>query len=130
MTTRKFTPSVTRGPRLNPGEIAITPPEDLGVDVPASGLQKAMPYVMGVCMLGMIAIMVLSGTKQQSPYMLMTPLMMIMMSLSMVGAGGGSGKKVPEINADRKEYLRYLAGRDHCRGVPMIDSRSFGWGAW
>ena len=26
-------------------------------------------------------------------------------------AGGGSGgKKVPEINADRKEYLRYLAG--------------------
>jgi type VII secretion protein EccCa len=111
MTTRKFTPSVTRGPRLNPGEIAITPPEDLGVDVPASGLQKAMPYVMGVCMLGMIAIMVMSGTKQLSPYMMMTPLMMIMMSLSMVGAGGGGGgKKVPEINADRKEYLRYLAG--------------------
>ncbi len=110
MTTKKFTPTVTRGPRLNPGEIAITPPEDLGVDVAASGLQKAMPYVMGVCMLGMIAIMVLSGTKQLSPYMLMTPLMMIMMSLSMVGAGGGSGKKVPEINADRKEYLRYLAG--------------------
>jgi type VII secretion protein EccCa len=110
MTTKKFTPSVTRGPRLNPGEIAITPPEDLGVDVPASGLQKAMPYVMGVCMLGMIAIMVLSGTKQLSPYMLMTPLMMIMMSLSMAGAGGGGGKKVPEINADRKEYLRYLAG--------------------
>ena len=24
--------------------------------------------------------------------------------------GGGGGKKVPEINADRKEYLRYLAG--------------------
>jgi type VII secretion protein EccCa len=111
MTTKKFTPSVTRGPRLNPGEIAITPPEDLGVDVPASGLQKAMPYVMGVCMLGMIAIMVMSGTKQLSPYMMMTPLMMIMMSLSMVGAGGGGGgKKVPEINADRKEYLRYLAG--------------------
>ncbi|GAH32256.1 unnamed protein product, partial [marine sediment metagenome] len=58
MTTRKFTPSVTRGPRLTPGEIAVTPPEDLGVDVPPSFMQRVMPYVMGVCMLGMIGIMV------------------------------------------------------------------------
>jgi hypothetical protein len=110
MTTRKFTPTVTRGPRLTPGEISVTPPEDLGVDIPPSGVQKALPYVMGVCMLGMIAIMVVSGTKQLSPYMLMMPLMMIMMSMSMLAGGGGGGKKVPEINADRKEYLRYLAG--------------------
>jgi type VII secretion protein EccCa len=111
MSTRKFTPSVTRGPRLTPGEIAVVPPEDLGVEVPPGFVQKVMPYVMGVCMLGMIGIMVFTGTKALSPYMMMTPLMMIMMSLSMVGAGGGGGgKKVPEINADRKEYLRYLAG--------------------
>ncbi|OBI21794.1 type VII secretion protein EccCa [Mycobacterium sp. E2462] len=111
MTTRKFTPTVTRGPRLTPGEITVTPPEDLGVDIPPSGVQKVLPYVMGVCMLGMIAIMVLTGTRALSPYMLMMPLMMIMMSLSMMAGGGsGGGKKVPEINADRKEYLRYLAG--------------------
>ncbi|MBV8786863.1 MAG: type VII secretion protein EccCa [Mycobacterium sp.] len=110
MTTKKFTPSIARGPRLTPGEISVTAPEDLGVDIPPSGLQKALPYVMGVCMLGMIAIMVLTGTRQLSPYMLMMPLMMIMMSLSMMAGGGGGGKKVPEINADRKEYLRYLAG--------------------
>ncbi len=111
MTTKKFTPTVVRGPRLTPGEISVAPPEDLGVDIPPSGIQKALPYVMGVCMLGMIAIMVLTGTRALSPYMLMMPLMMIMMSLSMVaGGGGGGGKKVPEINADRKEYLRYLAG--------------------
>ncbi|OBA77137.1 type VII secretion protein EccCa [Mycobacterium sp. 1554424.7] len=111
MTTKKFTPTVTRGPRLTPGEISVAPPEDLGVDVPPSGLQKALPYVMGVCMLGMIGIMIFTGTRQLSPYMLMMPLMMIMMSVSMMaGGGGGGGKKVPEINADRKEYLRYLAG--------------------
>jgi type VII secretion protein EccCa len=112
MTTKKFTPSVTRGPRLTPGEISVTPPEDLGVDIPPSGLQKALPYVMGVCMLGMIGIMIFTGTRALSPYMLMMPLMMIMMSVSMMAGGGGSGggKKVPEINADRKEYLRYLAG--------------------
>jgi type VII secretion protein EccCa len=110
VTTKKFTPSIARGPRLTPGEISVTPPEDLGVDIPPTGLQKALPYVMGACMLGMIAIMVLTGTRQLSPYMLMMPLMMIMMSLSMMAGGGGGGKKVPEINADRKEYLRYLAG--------------------
>ncbi len=111
MTTKKFTPIVTRGPRLTPGEISLTPPEDLGVDIPPSGVQKALPYVMGGCMLGMIAIMVVTGTRQLSPYMLMMPLMMIMMIVGMHGRRhGGGGKKVPEINADRKEYLRYLAG--------------------
>lgn len=39
MTTRKFTPT-KRGPRLTPGEINVTPPDDLGVDIPPSGMQK------------------------------------------------------------------------------------------
>lgn len=111
MTTKKFTPTITRGPRLTPGEINLASPKDLGVDIPPSGVQKALPYVMGGCMVGMIAIMVAGGTKQLSPYMLMMPLMMIMMTVGgMAGGTGGGGKKVPEINADRKEYLRYLAG--------------------
>jgi len=109
MTTKKFTPSVARGPRLAPGEIALAPPEDLGIDIPPTFIQKVMPYVMGACMLGMIGIMVIGGTRALSPYMLMMPLMMIMMAVSAIGNGGG-GKKVPEINADRNEYLRYLAG--------------------
>ena len=110
MTTRKFTPTIKRGPRLTPGEINVAPPDDLGVDIPPSGMQKAMPWVMGGCMLGMIAIMVFTGVRQLSPYMLMMPLMMIMGTVGFMSSGGGGGKKVPEINADRKEYLRYLAG--------------------
>lgn len=111
MTTKKFSPSVTRGPRLSPGEITVAAPEDLGVDVPASAMQKALPYVMGACMLGMIGIMFATGTRHLSPYMLMMPLMMVMMTISvMTGMGSGGGKKVPEINSDRKEYLRYLGG--------------------
>ncbi len=47
MTTKKFTPTITRGPRLTPGEISLTPPDDLGIDIPPSGVQKALPYVMG-----------------------------------------------------------------------------------
>lgn len=110
MTTRKFTPSMKRGPRLTPGEINVTPPDDLGIEIPPSGLQKAMPYVMGGGMIGMVVIMVFTGVRQLSPYMLMMPLMMIMGTVGYMGSGGGGGKKVPEINADRKEYLRYLAG--------------------
>ena len=110
MTTRKFTPTIKRGPRLTPGEVNVTPPEDLGIDIPPSGMQKALPWVLGGCMLGMIAIMIFSGVRQLSPYMLMMPLMMVMGTVGLVASGGSGGKKVPEINADRKEYLRYLAG--------------------
>ena len=47
MTTKKFTPTIKRGPRLTPGEINVTPPDDLGIEIPPSGMQKAMPWVMG-----------------------------------------------------------------------------------
>ena len=110
MTTRKFTPIIKRGPRLTPGEINVTPPDDLGVEIPPSGVQKILPYVMGGGMLGMIAIMIFTGIRQLSPYMLMMPLMMVMGTVGFMAGGGPGGKKVPEINADRKEYLRYLAG--------------------
>ncbi|WP_018602898.1 type VII secretion protein EccCa [Mycobacterium sp. 155] len=110
MTTRKFTPTIKRGPRLTPGEINVAPPDDLGIEIPPSGFQKAMPWVMGACMIGMIAIMAFTGFRQLSPYMLMMPLMMIMGAFAMMSGGGSGGKKVPEVNADRKEYLRYLAG--------------------
>lgn len=108
MTTRKFTPTIRRGPRLTPGEITVAPPDDLGIEVPPSGLQKALPYVMGGGMLGMIGIMIFTGVRQLSPYMLMMPLMMIMGTFGFMAGGGPGGKKIPEIDEDRKEYLRYL----------------------
>ena len=110
MTTKKFTPIIKRGPRLTPGEINVTPPDDLGIEIPPSGIQKALPWVMGGGMLGMIGIMIFTGIRQLSPYMLMMPLMMVMATVGFMAGGGPGGKRVPEINADRKEYLRYLAG--------------------
>lgn len=110
MTTKKFTPIIKRGPRLTPGEITVTPPDDLGVEIPPSGIQRALPWVMGGCMLGMISIMIFTGVRQLSPYMLMMPLMMVMATVGFMAGGGSGAKRVPEINADRKEYLRYLSG--------------------
>ena len=111
MTTKKFTPIIKRGPRLTPGEINVKPPEDLGIEIPPSGLQKALPWVMGGGMLGMIVIMIFTGIRQLSPYMLMMPLMMIMATVGLNGRRRiRAANSVPEINADRKEYLRYLSG--------------------
>src|SRR6185295_8814899 len=101
MTTKKFTPIIKRGPRLTPGEINVTPPDDLGVEIPPSGIQKALPWVMGGGMLGMIAIMIFTGIRQLSPYMLMMPLMMVMATVGFMAGGGPGGKRVPEINAAR-----------------------------
>lgn len=96
MTTKKFTPTITRGPRLTPGEISLTPPDDLGIDIPPSGVQKILPYVMGGAMLGMIAIMVAGGTRQLSPYMLMMPLMMIVMMVGWPVAPVVAARRCPK----------------------------------
>ncbi len=109
MTTKKFTPTVSRGPGLTPGEIKLTPPQDLGTEVPPSAVQKILPYVMGGALLGMIGV-IIAGGKQLSPYMLLVPLLMVVMVVAVLAVGAGGGKKVTEINAERREYLRYLAG--------------------
>src|SRR5689334_5448953 len=96
MTTKKFTPIIKRGPRLTPGEITVTPPDDLGIEIPPSGIQKALPWVMGGGMLGMIAIMVFTGIRQLSPYMLMMPLMMVMATVGFMAGGGPGGKRSEE----------------------------------
>src|ERR1700748_105844 len=105
MTTKKFTPIIKRGPRLTPGEINITPPDDLGIDIPPSGIQKALPYVMGGGMLGMIAIMIFTGIRQLSPYMLMMPLMMVMATVGFMAGGGPRGDTAPQSHPPPKEYL-------------------------
>ena len=88
MTTKKFTPIIKRVPRLTPGEITVTPPDDLGIEIPPSGIQKALPWVMGGGMLGMIAIMIFTGIRQLSPYMLRMPLMMVMATVGFMAGGG------------------------------------------
>ncbi len=109
MTTKKFTPTITRGPRLVPGEIDLTPPQNIGMELPTSVVQKVLPFVMGGTLLAMIGI-IIGGGRQLSPYMLLVPLTMVVMVVAAMAVGAGGGKKVIEINAYRREYLRYLAG--------------------
>ncbi|WP_248499637.1 type VII secretion protein EccCa [Tomitella gaofuii] len=111
MTTRDF----IRRPRLPApqvpgGEIELQPPPSVPRPVPGGLLQRLMPVVMVVAMLGMVALMVASG-GMNNPMTLLFPLMMIFSMVGMLGGAGGSRSKRPaELDEERKDYFRYLAG--------------------
>lgn len=67
----------------------------------------AMPFLMIVAVLGMVALMVLGGGgRSLNPMMLMFPVMMLM-SVAMMFGGAGGGAQDPD--ETRRTYLRHLA---------------------
>ena len=92
------------------GEVELQAPPELARPVPGGLLMKLMPVVMVVAMLGMVALMFSSG-GMRNPMMMLFPLMMMFSMVGMLGnAGGGKNKKPAELNEERKDYFRYLAG--------------------
>lgn len=110
MTTRKFTPTYKTGPTPVAGEITLEAPEELGVEVEQKGWQKFMFPMMAVLMLLMIGVTIyMGGIHGFSIRFLMMPLMMIMVAGGVMASSAGSNSKsIPEFDADRSEYLRYL----------------------
>lgn len=107
-----------RRPRITPprapgGELNIAPPPDVPRVVPGGMLLKLLPVVMVVAVIGMLAMMFATGGRNilANPLFMMFPLMMLMSMFGMFAAGGrGGGKKAAELNEERKDYFRYLAG--------------------
>ncbi|MEC3913238.1 type VII secretion protein EccCa [Nocardia sp. CDC160] len=96
-------------PRSPGGEVTLQPPPEIPRAVPANLFQKLMPVVMGVGMLGMVALMITSGNGLASnPMSLMFPMMMVFSMVGMYAGQGGKGQRAAEANEDRKDYLRYL----------------------
>ncbi|MFE3697564.1 type VII secretion protein EccC, partial [Nocardia tengchongensis] len=96
-------------PRSPGGEVTLQPPPEIPRAVPANLLAKLMPVVMGVGMLGMVALMFTSGSGIASnPMSLMFPMMMVFSMVGMYAGQGGKGQKAAEADEDRKDYLRYL----------------------
>ncbi len=92
------------------GEVELQAPPEVPRPVPGGLLMKLMPVVMVVAMLGMVALMFTSG-GMRNPMMMLFPLMMMFSMVGMIGnAGGGKNKKPAELNEERKDYFRYLAG--------------------
>ncbi|WP_345001931.1 type VII secretion protein EccCa, partial [Tsukamurella soli] len=93
------------------GEVALQAPPEIPRVVPGGLVGKLMPVVMVIAVVGMVALMLTSGSSMMSnPFMMMFPLMMLVSMAGMYGGGGRSGApRAAELNEDRKDYLRYLA---------------------
>lgn len=111
MTTRKFTQTFKRGPEPLSGEIALESPDEIGEEIEQRGFQRYLLPAMGAVMALMIGITIYMGVRQFSIQSLMFPAMFVMMGLGvMASRAGANSKSIPEIDTDRKVYLRYLSG--------------------
>lgn len=98
------------GPGMPGGEVELEAPPEVPRPVPGGLLMKLMPVVMVIAMLGMVALMFTSGGAK-NPMMMLFPLMMVFSMVGMIGnSGAGKTKKPAELNEERKDYFRYLAG--------------------
>ncbi|GLZ30484.1 type VII secretion protein EccC [Lentzea sp. NBRC 105346] len=103
-------------PRPPGGEVHLEPPPEVPRIIPGNVMMKAMPVVMIVASVGMMAMMF--TTSGRNPAAMIMPGMMLISTVGMMAGGMGSGKgqKKAEMNEDRKDYLRYLGQmRDRAR---------------
>lgn len=85
------------------------PPEVKEV-VPPGKLQRVLPLIMVVAIVGMLGIFLVSGVRRMtSPMMLLFPIMFAFSALGMLGGNGGrGGPNTGEINGLRQQYLKML----------------------
>lgn len=94
------------------GELELVGPPEVARAVPQNLLVRLLPVVMVVALVGMVALMLMTGGRGalSNPLFLMFPLMMGMSMVGMLASGGRGGPaRAAEVNEDRKDYLRYLA---------------------
>jgi S-DNA-T family DNA segregation ATPase FtsK/SpoIIIE len=91
------------------GEVHLEPPPEVPRVIPGNIMQKLMPAVMIVAVLGMVAyIFIAPGEGKSNPLFLMFPIMMVVSTVGMFAGGGRGSQAKAEMNEDRKDYLRYL----------------------
>ena len=108
MTARKFTPTYKRGPAPVAGEVELATPPELGEEIEQKSWQKWLPAIMIIAIVVLIAIMLVSGVRQFNPMFMMMPAMFIIMGIGYLSTMGSQSKSAPELDAERKNYTRYL----------------------
>ncbi|EUA17468.1 hypothetical protein I552_0669 [Mycobacterium xenopi 3993] len=89
---RKPTPP----PQFSMVETKVPPPSEVPEVVPAGKMQKLLPILMVIAIVGMIGIFFATGLRRMSPFMLLFPLMFLASGAGMMGGYGASGgKKTP-----------------------------------
>lgn len=98
------------GPQRKVADFIFEAPPELPRAIEVSAVKKALPFVFGIVMIGMVIMMFASGLRQMNPmYLLVMAMMAIALFQSVQSQGGNSDMSTPEVNSERAEYLRYLS---------------------
>ncbi|ULP45840.2 type VII secretion protein EccCa [Mycolicibacter virginiensis] len=114
-------------PPVDRGTITIEPPPELPRLVPASFLQRALPVVIVILIVGMVIAMVATGMRLVSPVMLFFPFALLVAAAG-IYRGGDKKARTVEVDAERADYLRYLSVvRDNIRGLAAKQRAAAQW---
>jgi S-DNA-T family DNA segregation ATPase FtsK/SpoIIIE len=111
------------------GEVHLEPPPEVPRVIPGNIVQKILPAVMIVAVLGMVAYAFTTrDAKNPNPLFLMFPIMMVVSTVGMFAGGGRGGQAKVEMNEDRKDYLRYLGQmRERAREAAQEQRAALEW---
>ncbi|WP_420109411.1 type VII secretion protein EccCa, partial [Mycolicibacter arupensis] len=114
-------------PPVDRGTITIEPPPELPRLVPASFLQRALPVVIVLLIVGMVIAMFATGMRLISPVMLFFPFALLVAAAG-IYRGGDKKSRTVEVDAERADYLRYLSVvRDNIRGAAAQQRAAAQW---
>ena len=102
-------------PSARKGTIAIEAPPELPRVIPPSLFRRAMPYLIGILIVGMIVALFATGMRLISPQTLFFPFVLLLAATALY-RGDGNKMRTEEVDAERADYLRYLSVvRDNIR---------------
>ncbi|MFV0494594.1 type VII secretion protein EccCa [Mycobacterium sp.] len=107
---RRLTP-----PAVRKGTITIEAPPELPRVIPPSLFRRAMPYLIGILIVGMIVALFATGMRVISPQTLFFPFVLLLAATALY-RGDSNKMRTEEVDAERADYLRYLSVvRDNIR---------------
>ncbi len=97
-------------PALREDRFTIDPPPELPRTIPVKAIKKALPFVFGGAIIGMMVMMFISGIRQMNPmYLFFMAMMALGLFQSVQQQGGTSEMSTEEVDSERAEYQRYLS---------------------
>ncbi len=122
--TRRRLPS----PGTRKGTITIEAPPELPRVIPPSFMQRALPIVIVLLIVGMIIAIVAAGVRLFSPMMLFFPFVILLAATGLYRGGGDKKARTVEVDAERADYLRYLSVvRDNIRAQAASQRATAQW---
>lgn len=85
-------------------------PSDLPRTIDVHPIKKALPWLFGAVIVGMVVFMVVSGLRQNPMYLMFMVMMLVALAQSVHIQGANTEMSTKEVDSDRAEYLRYLSG--------------------